>query len=73
MTAEPRQKCLKTPVPAAEAAIGRLAAAENREKPEAVYGSVIRQERRGSLLDCGRPLHGGLGSCGDDSTGAPLR
>ena len=24
MTAEPRQKCLKTPVPAAEAAIGRL-------------------------------------------------
>ena len=49
------------------------AAPENREKPEAVCGSVIRQKRRGSFLDCERPLHGGLGSCGDDPTYASLR
>ena len=49
------------------------AAAENREKPEAVCGSVIRQKRRGSFLDCERPFHGGLGSCGDDPTRASLR
>ena len=44
------------------------AAPENREKPGAVRGSVVRQKRRGSFLDCERPLHGGLGSCGDDPT-----
>ena len=43
------------------------------EKPGAVRGGVIRQKRRGSFLDCGRPLHGGLGSCGDAAAGASLR
>ena len=47
-------------------------APENRAKPGGVCGSV-RQWRRGSFLDCERPLHGGMGSSGDDSTCAPLR
>ena len=42
-------------------------------KPGGVCGSVIRQKRRGSFLDCERPFHGGLGSGGDDSTCASLR
>ena len=45
---------------------------ENREKPGGVCG-VIGQRRRGSVLDCKRPLHGGMGSGRCNSTCAPLR
>jgi Aspartyl protease/Tetratricopeptide repeat len=49
------------------------AAAENRDKSGAVCDCVIRQTPRGSFLDCGRPLHGRLGSCRNAPTCAPLR
>ena len=49
------------------ALLSNRAAPEKRDKPGATH-SVLGQERRGSLLDCKRPFHGGLGS----RRGAPI-
>ena len=52
---------------------GELVLRRKTAKSLEQFAAASGNERRGSFLDCERPLHGGMGSCGDDSTCAPLR
>ncbi len=46
---------------------------KNAESLKAYAAESSGQKRRGSVLDCERSLHGGLGPRGDDATCAPVR